>query len=100
MWSMLSSEQNVEIPAASLASLLLTLSRPSRCRCAWWAGLLIPAEFDKIIVKNSAQRPGAAQRCGPFSDWRRKLQLFAEIQGRNAMGIGILQLSNANALER
>jgi multidrug efflux pump subunit AcrB len=33
---------------------LQTPSRLSRCRCAWWAGCPSPAEFDKIIVKSSA----------------------------------------------
>ena len=61
--------------------------------------LTSPEEFDNLIVKNSAERPGAAERRGPRGGGRRKLQHCTRIPGHQAMGIGVEQLSNANALD-
>ena len=79
-------------------------SRPSNSKQAFQIPVRVvgrltsPAEFDNIIVKNSANGLVLLKDIGHSDGWRGRLQLLSEYSGHLAQGIGVEQLSNANAL--
>jgi HAE1 family hydrophobic/amphiphilic exporter-1 len=92
-------EQNVEIPAGQLGQ------PPSDPRQAFQVPVRVvgrlasPAEFDRIIVKNSSNGLVLLKDVGHSVVGAEDYSTSLKYGGRNAMGIGILQLSNANALD-
>ena len=86
-------------PPASLGSRHPTRSRPSRFPCALWAGSPIPMSS---TTSSSRIRPTAwcCSRTWATPKWARKITaLRSSTQGHDAQGIGVQQLSNANALD-
>jgi HAE1 family hydrophobic/amphiphilic exporter-1 len=61
--------------------------------------LTSPAEFDNIIVKNSANGLVLLKDVGHSEVGAEDYSSSLKYSGREAMGIGVEQLSNANALE-
>ncbi len=72
-------EQNVEIPAGQLGQPPSDPKQAFQIPVRVVGRLTSPAEFDNIIVKNSTQRPGAAQGRGPLRGGRGGLQHRAQI---------------------
>ena len=92
-------EQNVEIPAGQLGQ------PPSDSKQAFQVPVRVvgrlssPADFDKIIVKNSANGLVLLKDVGHSEVGAEDYSSVLKYSGRDAMGIGVMQLSNANALE-
>jgi HAE1 family hydrophobic/amphiphilic exporter-1 len=92
-------EQNVEIPAGQLGQ------PPSDSRQAFQVPVRVvgrltsPAEFDNIIVKNSSNGLVLLKDVGHSEVGAEDYSSVLKFSGREAMGIGVMQLSNANALE-
>jgi len=61
--------------------------------------LTSPAEFDNIIVKNSPNGLVLLRDIGHSEVGAEDYSTVLKYSGREAMGIGVMQLSNANALE-
>jgi HAE1 family hydrophobic/amphiphilic exporter-1 len=92
-------EQNVEIPAGQLGQ------PPSDAKQAYQIPVRVvgrlssPAEFDQIIVKNSTNGLVLLKDVGHSVIGAEDYSSSLKYAGREAMGIGIMQLSNANALD-
>ena len=92
-------EQNVEIPAGQLGQ------PPSDSKQAYQVPVRVigrltsPAEFDNIIVKNSTNGLVLLKDVGHSEVGAEDYSTSLKYAGREAMGIGVMQLSNANALE-
>jgi HAE1 family hydrophobic/amphiphilic exporter-1 len=92
-------EQNVEIPAGQLGQ------PPSDAKQAFQVPVRVvgrlssPAEFDNIIVKNSTNGLVLLKDVGHSEVGAEDYSTSLKYSGRNAMGIGVEQLANANALE-
>ncbi|MGD0095230.1 MAG: efflux RND transporter permease subunit [Terracidiphilus sp.] len=92
-------EQNIEIPAGQLGQ------PPSDSRQAFQIPVRVvgrlssPAEFDNIIVKNASNGLVLLKDVGHSVVGAEDYSSTLKYAGREAMGVGILQLSNANALE-
>jgi len=92
-------EQNVEIPAGQLGQ------PPSDAKQAFQipvrvAGRLTnPEEFDNLIVKNSANGLVMLKDVGHAEVGAEDYSSALEYSGHSAMGLGVEQLSNANALD-
>ena len=92
-------EQNVEIPAGQLGQPPSDPKQAFQVPVRVVGRLTDPAEFDKIIVKNSANGLVLLKDVGRSVIGAESYSSSLKFMGRNAMGIGILQLSNANALD-
>ena len=66
-------EQNVEIPAGQLGQPPSDVKQAFQIPVRVVGRLSSPEEFDNIILKNSAERAGAAEGCGPLRGGRRGL---------------------------
>jgi HAE1 family hydrophobic/amphiphilic exporter-1 len=92
-------EQNVEIPAGQLGQPPADLKQAFQVPVRVVGRLTSPAEFDRIIIKNSPNGLVELKDVGHSvvgaEDYSSKL----EYMGHDANGIGVEQLSNANALE-
>jgi HAE1 family hydrophobic/amphiphilic exporter-1 len=92
-------EQNVEIPAGQLGQ------PPSDSRQAFQVPVRVvgrltsPAEFDKIIVKNSPNGLVLLKDVGHSVVGAEDYSSALKYLGHDADGIGVMQLSNANSLE-
>ena len=92
-------EQNVEIPAGQLGQ------PPSNSRQAFQIPVRVvgrlssPAEFDNVIVKNSANGLVLLRDIGHSVVGAEDYSSALKFSGHEGMGIGVLQLSNANALD-
>ena len=93
-------EQNVEIPAGQLGQPPRIRSRHSRFPVRVVGRLTSPAEFDNIIVKNSPNGLVLLKDVGHSGvgaeDYSTALKYM---RATMPMGIGVMQLSNANALD-
>jgi hydrophobic/amphiphilic exporter-1 (mainly G- bacteria), HAE1 family len=92
-------EQNVEIPAGQLGQ------PPSDSKQAYQVPVRVvgrlasPAEFDNIIVKNSTNGLVLLKDVGHSVVGAEDYSTSLKYSGHEAMGIGVLLLSNANALD-
>jgi HAE1 family hydrophobic/amphiphilic exporter-1 len=93
------SEQNVEIPAGQLGQPPADSRQAFQVPVRVVGRLTSPAEFDKIIVKNSSNGLVLLRDVGHAEVGAEDYSSSLKYSGREAMGIGVEQLSNANALE-
>ncbi len=92
-------EQNVEIPAGQLGQPPSDSKQSFQIPVRVVGRLTSTAEFDKIIVKNSANGLVLLKDVGHSEVGAEDYSSSLKYMGRDAMGIGVEQLSNANALE-
>jgi hydrophobic/amphiphilic exporter-1 (mainly G- bacteria), HAE1 family len=92
-------EQNVEIPAGQLGQPPAAGSQAFQVPVRVVGRLSSPQEFDNIIVKNSPNGLVLLKDVGHSEVGAEDYSSSLKFSGMNAMGIGVLQLSNANALE-
>ena len=92
-------EQNVEIPPARSASRPRTRSSPTRFPFASIGRLSEPSEFDNMIIKNSPGGIVQLKDVGYAEVGAETYSVDLNYNGQDGVGIGVQQLSNANALE-
>ncbi len=92
-------EQNVEIPAGQLGQQPADPKQAFQIPVRVTGRLVSPAEFDKIIVKNNANGLILLRDVGHAEVGAEDYSSSLEYNGHAAQGIGVLQLSNANALD-
>jgi HAE1 family hydrophobic/amphiphilic exporter-1 len=92
-------EQNVEIPAGQLGQPPSDSSQSFQVPVRVVGRLTSPSEFDNIIVKNSSNGLVLLKDVGHSEVGAEDYSTVLKYSGREAMGIGVMQLSNANALE-
>jgi HAE1 family hydrophobic/amphiphilic exporter-1 len=92
-------EQNVEIPAGQLGQPPSDSKQAFQVPVRVVGRLTSPAEFDNIIVKNSANGLVLLKDVGHSEVGAEDYSSLLKYSGREAMGVGVMQLSNANALE-
>jgi HAE1 family hydrophobic/amphiphilic exporter-1 len=93
------SEQNVEIPAGQLGQPPADQKQAFQIPVRVVGRLTSPAEFDNIIVKNNANGLILLKDVGHSEVGAESYSSSLEYNGFAAQGIGVLQLSNANALD-
>jgi len=92
-------EQNVEIPAGQLGQPPANSKQAFQVPVRVVGRLTSPEEFDKIIVKNSTSGLVLLRDVGHAAVGAEDYSTSLKYSGREAMGIGVEQLSNANALD-
>jgi len=92
-------EQNVEIPAGQLGQPPSDSKQAFQIPVRVVGRLTSPAEFDNIIVKNSTNGLVLLKDIGHSNVGAEDYSTTLEFSGHVAQGIGVEQLSNANALE-
>ena len=92
-------EQNVEIPAGQLGQPPAQPNQQFEIPVRVVGRLTSPAEFDNIIVKNSPAGLVLLKDIGYAQLGAEDYSSTLEYQGHQAMGIGVQQLSSANALD-
>jgi len=93
------SEQNVEIPAGQLGQPPSDRKQAFQIPVRVVGRLSSPAEFDRIIVKNSTNGLVLLGDVGHSEVGAEDYSSNLTYNGRSAVGIGVEQLSNANAME-
>ena len=93
------SEQNVEIPAGQLGQPPSDKNQSFEIPVRVVGRLTSPAEFDNIIVKNNANGLVLLKDVGHSEVGAEDYSSMLEYNGHVAQGIGVMQLSNANALD-
>ncbi|MGA2169260.1 MAG: efflux RND transporter permease subunit [Terracidiphilus sp.] len=92
-------EQNVEIPAGQLGQPPSDPKQAFQVPVRVVGRLTSPAEFDNIIVKNSTNGLVLLKDIGHSVVGAEDYSTALKYLGRDANGIGVMQLSNANALD-
>jgi HAE1 family hydrophobic/amphiphilic exporter-1 len=92
-------EQNVEIPAGQLGQPPSDAKQAYQIPVRVVGRLASPEEFDKIIVKNASTGLVLLKDVGHAAVGAEDYSSVLKYRGHEAMGIGVQQLSNANALE-
>jgi HAE1 family hydrophobic/amphiphilic exporter-1 len=92
-------EQNVEIPAGQLGQPPSDSKQAFQIPVRVVGRLTSPVEFDNIIVKNSANGLVLLKDIGHSAVGAESYSTMLEYSGHEALGVGVEQLSNANALE-
>jgi HAE1 family hydrophobic/amphiphilic exporter-1 len=92
-------EQNVEIPAGQLGQPPSDTKQAFQVPVRVVGRLTSPQEFDNIIVKNSTNGLVLLKDVGHSEVGAEDYSTSLKYSGRDAMGVGVEQLSNANALE-
>jgi len=92
-------EQNVEIPAGQLGQPPSDAKQAFQVPVRVVGRLASPAEFEKIIVKNSSNGLVLLKDVGRAEVGAEDYSSTLKYSGHDAMGIGVQLLSNANALE-
>ena len=92
-------EQNVEVPAGQLGQPPSDTKQAFQIPVRVVGRLSSPEEFDNIIVKNSANGLVQLRDVGHAEVGAEDYSTLLEYAGHQAMGIGVEQLSNANALD-
>ncbi len=92
-------EQNVEIPAGQLGQPPADSKQAFEIPVRVVGRLTSPAEFDNIIVKNSADGLVLLKDIGHSAVGAEDYSSALEFSGHVAQGVGVEQLSNANSLE-
>src|ERR1700744_43184 len=93
------SEQNVEGPAGQLGPQPAPTSQSYQVPVRVIGRLSSPAEFDNIIVKNSPNGLVLLKDVGHSEVGAEDYSTSLKFSGHDAMGVGVQQLANANALE-
>jgi len=92
-------EQNVEIPAGQLGQPPADSKQEYQIPVRVVGRLSSPAEFDNIIIKNAPTGLVLLKDVGHAEVGAEDYSSNLEYNGVPAQGIGVMQLSNANALE-
>ena len=92
-------EQNVEVPAGQLGQPPSDAKQAFQIPVRVVGRLSSPEEFDNIIVKDSANGLVLLKDVGHSVVGAEDYSSMLEYAGHEALGIGVEQLSNANALE-
>jgi HAE1 family hydrophobic/amphiphilic exporter-1 len=92
-------EQNVEIPAGQLGQPPADPHQAYQTSVRVVGRLSSPAEFDNIIVKNSAKGLVLLKDVGHSEVGAEDYSSSLKYSGHEASGLGVMQLSNANALD-
>jgi len=92
-------EQNIEIPAGQLGQPPSDQKQAFQVPVRVVGRLTSPTDFDNIIVKNSANGLVLLKDVGHSEVGAEDYSSSLKFAGHDAMGIGVMQLSNANALE-
>ena len=92
-------EQNVEIPAGQLGQPPSDPKQAFQLPVRVVGRLTSPAEFDNIIVKNSPNGLVLLKDVGHSEVGAEDYSTSLKFSGHSGMGIGVEQLSNANALD-
>src|SRR5208283_3698472 len=92
-------EQNVEIPAGQLGQPPSNQQQVFQIPVRVVGRLTSPAEFDNIIVKNNANGLVLLKDIGHSEVGAEDYSTTLKYSGHEALGIGLMQLSNANALD-
>jgi len=92
-------EQNVEIPAGQLGQPPSNQGQAFQVPVRVVGRLTDPAEFEKIIIKNNASGLVLLKDVGRAEVGAEDYSSSLEYNGHTAQGIGVSQLSNANALD-
>jgi len=92
-------EQNVEIPARQLGQPPSDTNQAFQVPVRVVGRLTNPAEFEKIIIKNNASGLVLLKDVGRAEVGAEDYSSSLEYNGHAAQGIGVSQLSNANALD-
>jgi hydrophobic/amphiphilic exporter-1 (mainly G- bacteria), HAE1 family len=92
-------EQNVEIPAGQLGQPPAQPNQQFEIPVRVVGRLSSPNQFDNIIVKNSPDGLVLLKDVGYAQLGAEDYSSTLEYQGHEAMGVGVQQLSNANALD-
>jgi len=92
-------EQNIEIPAGQLGQPPSDSKQAFQIPVRVVGRLTSPTEFDNIILKNSANGLVLLKDVGHSVVGAEDYSTDLKYAGRDAMGIGVMQLSNANALD-
>jgi HAE1 family hydrophobic/amphiphilic exporter-1 len=92
-------EQNVEIPAGQLGQPPANPKQAFQIPVRVVGRLTSPAEFDNIIVKNSTNGLVMLKDVGHSEVGAEDYSSLLKYHGHDALGVGVEQLSNANALE-
>ena len=92
-------EQNVEIPAGQLGQPPSSASQAFQIPVRVVGRLTSPADFDRIIVKNNTNGLVLLKDVGHSEVGAEDYSSSLEYNGHAAQGIGVLLLSNANALD-
>jgi HAE1 family hydrophobic/amphiphilic exporter-1 len=93
------SEQNVEIPAGQLGEPPAGTGQSFQIPVRVVGRLTSPEEFDNLIVKNSANGLVLLKDVGHAEVGAEDYSSVIKYSGQEAMGIGVIQLANANALD-
>ncbi|MDR3750475.1 MAG: multidrug efflux RND transporter permease subunit [Terracidiphilus sp.] len=92
-------EQNIEIPAGQLGQPPSDSKQAFQIPVRVIGRLTSPAEFDNIIVKDSSNGLVLLKDVGHSAVGAEDYNTTLKYSGHEALGIGVEQLSNANALE-
>jgi hydrophobic/amphiphilic exporter-1 (mainly G- bacteria), HAE1 family len=92
-------EQNVEVPAGQLGQPPSDSKQAFQIPVRVVGRLSSPEEFDNIIVKNSPNGLVQLKDVGHAEVGAEDYSTLLEYAGPTAMGVGVEQLSNANALD-
>jgi HAE1 family hydrophobic/amphiphilic exporter-1 len=92
-------EQNIEVPAGQLGQPPSDPHQAFQIPVRVVGRLTSPQEFDNIIVKNSPDGLVLLKDIGHAEIGAEDYSSSLKYMGREAMGIGVMQLSNANALD-
>jgi hydrophobic/amphiphilic exporter-1 (mainly G- bacteria), HAE1 family len=92
-------EQNVEIPAGALGQPPSNQKQAFQIPVRVIGRLSSPQEFDNLVVKNSANGLVLLKDVGHSEVGAEDYSTSLKYSGHEAMGIGVIQLSNANALD-
>src|SRR5208337_2922839 len=92
-------EQNVEIPAGQLGQPPSDQIQAFQIPVRVVGRLTSPGEFDNIIVKNSSNGLVLLKDVGHSVVGAENYSTALKYMGHDANGIGVMQLSNANALD-
>jgi HAE1 family hydrophobic/amphiphilic exporter-1 len=93
------SEQNIEIPAGALGEPPSSEGQAFQIPVQVKGRLTSPEDFDHIIVKNTGNGLVLLSDVGHAEIGADSYSNQLEFSGHSAMGIGVQQLSNANALD-
>ncbi len=92
-------EQNVEVPAGQLGQPPANSTQQFQVPVRVVGRLSDPAQFENIIIKNSANGLVQLKDVGRAQVGAEDYSSMLKYNGHNAMGVGVQQLSNANALD-
>jgi len=92
-------EQNVEIPAGALGQPPSDANQAFQIPVRVVGRLTSPEEFDNIVVKNSANGLVLLKDVGHAQVGAEDYSTMLKYSGHEALGIGVQQLSNANAID-